>query len=440
MNQTNVSQSDSSFDPFDEATPDDKVELRALKQALQLSGGFRLIFARCNVLPYRQRLIARLQSELPALNIQLIHFDRPIKHLLDEMRPHLADPLPDAVFVTGLESSIAESSVEDRSRFIANLNAARNSFSRVIPRPLVLWVTEKTLAAIFTGAPDFFSIRAGVYFFVAAPESADEIASSLTDETAQQIDSLMRAEKQDRIAAIRSLLADYESQPAGKRDLESEMHLNLQLGLLFDARGAADEARISYERSLAIARQLGDKHNEGVILGNLGNAYAALGEVRRAIEQYEQALEIAREIGDRRGEGNRLTNLGDAYQKLGDAKQAIDYYEQVLTIDREIEDKSGEAIDLGSIGDVYLDSGDAKRAIEYYDLALNASRRASDQELEAEQLERLSRACNELGDRDRAIANAESALEICERIDPEQAKAVRERLSEWRIQTGKKAG
>ncbi len=416
-------------DPFDTAPPDEKVELRALKQALQLAAqspaAFRLIFARCDVTPYRQRLIARLQSELPALNIQVINFDQPIKHLLDEMRPRIADPLPDAIFITGLESSVAESSVEGgKSPFIANLNAARNSFSRIVPRPLVWWVTEKTLAVVFGGAPDFFSIRAGVYFFVAAPESAGEIASSLTGETTQQIENLMRAEKQDRIAAIRSLLADYESHPADKRDLDAEMNLNFQLGALYYARGAADEARMTNERALAIARQLDDKHNEGVILGNLGLAYSALGEVRRAIEHYEQALAISREIGDRRGEGADLGNLGNAYSALGEVRRAIEHYEQALAIAREIGDRRGEGAHLGNLGLAYSALGEVRRAIEHYEQALAIAREIGDRRNEGAWLGNLGNAYLKLEEWEKSVECYEQALAIAREIENKNGESI----------------
>jgi hypothetical protein len=61
-------------------------------------------------------------------------------------------------------------------------------------------------------------------------------------------------------------------------------------------RGAIDY----YDQALVIAREIGYRRGEGIVLGNMGLAYHNLGETRRAIEPH---LAIAREIGDRQAEG-----------------------------------------------------------------------------------------------------------------------------------------
>jgi tetratricopeptide (TPR) repeat protein len=114
-----------------------------------------------------------------------------------------------------------------------------------------------------------------------------------------------RAETDDEAAR---LCDDYPN--AGVYVLELRQHPRDQIGWM--------------EAALAAARKLENRANEGVHLGNLGNAYADLGAPRRAIEFYEQYLSIAREIGDRRGEGQALGNLGNAYYALGETRQAIE--------------------------------------------------------------------------------------------------------------------
>jgi hypothetical protein len=49
------------------------------------------------------------------------------------------------------------------------------------------------------------------------------------------------------------------------------------------------------DQALEIARDIGDRRNEGIVLGNLGLAYADLGQVEKAREYLQAALAIARE-------------------------------------------------------------------------------------------------------------------------------------------------
>src|SRR5690348_6375366 len=88
--------------PFETTVPDEETELGALAAALRLADGFKLLFARCNQYDQRQRLIAALKARLPSLNIQDIYLREPIPHLLDALREQIAEPPPDAVFVSGL--------------------------------------------------------------------------------------------------------------------------------------------------------------------------------------------------------------------------------------------------------------------------------------------------------------------------------------------------
>ena len=91
------------------------------------------------------------------------------------------------------------------------------------------------------------------------------------------------------------------------------------------------------EAALNAARQLQDRPNEGVHLGNLGIAWKDLGEVRKAIEYYEQALIISREIGDRHGEGTHLGNLGGAWRNLGDKAKACALMKEAVQMLEQIE-------------------------------------------------------------------------------------------------------
>jgi tetratricopeptide (TPR) repeat protein len=69
----------------------------------------------------------------------------------------------------------------------------------------------------------------------------------------------------------------------------------------------------------------------------MGNAYHSLGENQKAIELHEEALAIAREIGDRQGEGLILFNISIVLDEIGDRAQATDYAKSALKILEQIE-------------------------------------------------------------------------------------------------------
>ena len=74
-----------------------------------------------------------------------------------------------------------------------------------------------------------------------------------------------------------------------------------------------EEEAIEYlNLHLKIAKEVGDKHGEGLAYSNLGNAYFSLGDLKKAIEYHNLDLKIAKEVGDKHGEGGAHSNLGNA--------------------------------------------------------------------------------------------------------------------------------
>ncbi len=67
---------------------------------------------------------------------------------------------------------------------------------------------------------------------------------------------------------------------------------------------------------MAIHREIGDRREEGRVLGHIGTAYGNVEQDQEALESYEQALAITREIGNRFGEGSALGNIGNMYKDI----------------------------------------------------------------------------------------------------------------------------
>jgi len=101
-------------------------------------------------------------------------------------------------------------------------------------------------------------------------------------------------------------------------------------------KGDYDKALDCYERSLAIADELGNKRGNGMNLGNIGYVYWNKGDYDKAMDYYERALAIADELGDKHGMGYSLNNIGSVYYYKGDYKNAEEYLEKSLAIQKEI--------------------------------------------------------------------------------------------------------
>jgi tetratricopeptide (TPR) repeat protein len=184
------------------------------------------------------------------------------------------------------------------------------------------------------------------------------------------------------------------------------------------------QAIASYEKSLDLAREIGDRQGEGNSLGNLGNAYDSLGQYERAIDYHQQSLAIKREIGNRQGEGNSLGGLGNAYDSLGQYERAIDYHQQYLTISREIGDRQGEGNSLGNLGNAYDGLGQYERAIDLYQQRLTISREIGDRAGEGRALGNLGNAYNSLGQYERAIDYHQQYLTISREIGDRNGEAI----------------
>ncbi len=179
-----------------------------------------------------------------------------------------------------------------------------------------------------------------------------------------------------------------------------------------------------YERSLEIAKEIGDKAGESICYAGLGTAYHDLGDFKKAIEYYERSLEIFKEIGNKAGESTCYTGLGNAYLNLGDFKKAIGYYERSLEIKKEIGDKAGESTCYTGLGNAYHDLGDFKKAIGYYERSLEIKKEIGDKAGESICYAGLGTAYHDLGNIKKAIEYHERSLEIFKEIGNKAGESI----------------
>ncbi len=109
-----------------------------------------------------------------------------------------------------------------------------------------------------------------------------------------------------------------------------------------------EEAEGLHRESLAIKREIGDRHGESQSLDNLGIVAGRHGDLDEAERLCRESLAIKREVGDRQGEASSLGNLGNVAYNRGDYDEAERLHRESVRINNEI------GVPLG---DWYIENG-----------------------------------------------------------------------------------
>ena len=199
-------------------------------------------------------------------------------------------------------------------------------------------------------------------------------------------------------------------------DKAREGHAYSSLGNVYQSMGVFKQAVKYHNQALSIAKELGDRVGEGGAYGNLGNAYDSLGDFKQAVRYHNQDLSIAKELGYRAGEGRAYGNLGNAYQSLGDFKQAVTYHNQDLSIAKELGDRAGEGDAYGNLGNAYQSLGDFKQAEKYHNQHLSIAKELGDRAGEGRAYGNLGNAHQSLGDFKQAVDYHNQHLSIAKEL------------------------
>ncbi|KAI8506826.1 hypothetical protein Bbelb_152650 [Branchiostoma belcheri] len=94
-----------------------------------------------------------------------------------------------------------------------------------------------------------------------------------------------------------------------------------------------------YKQHLALARQLKDRHEEGLAYDRLGRAHFELEEYEIALDLYQRLLKMRKEDRDKKAQITAHKNIAKSYKKLGKKGQAKSQYQSAITIAMETGDK-----------------------------------------------------------------------------------------------------
>ena len=188
------------------------------------------------------------------------------------------------------------------------------------------------------------------------------------------------------------------------------------LGNYYDGVADFREAIRNYTEALSIFKEIGLRAEEGRAFGHLGNTHHSLGNFKQAIEYHNQNLSIAKEVGDRAGVGIAYCNLGSAYNSLGNFKQALEYHQQSLGIAKEVGDRAGEGRTYCNLGNAYQSLGNFKQAIEYHNQDLSIAKEVGNRAGEGRAYGNLGNVYQSLGNFKQAIEYHHQDLRIAKEI------------------------
>ncbi|WP_377267547.1 tetratricopeptide repeat protein [Peterkaempfera sp. SMS 1(5)a] len=174
----------------------------------------------------------------------------------------------------------------------------------------------------------------------------------------------------------------------------------------------------------------GDDHPHEAVstLGNLAALHGRQGEYEQSLTYSQQALQLAREVGDRYSEAMLVGNIGAACTKLKRFDEAVDYLRTALAQHEADGNVYSQAFVLHNLGAAHQDAGRSDESADCYQQALELRRRIGDRHGEATTLALMAELAQSRSRPDQASRLWRTALAIFEDLGDPAAGEVRARL------------
>ncbi|MFI7103740.1 tetratricopeptide repeat protein [Streptomyces sp. NPDC050161] len=173
------------------------------------------------------------------------------------------------------------------------------------------------------------------------------------------------ADARHQAGRIEEAARDAEEALAAYRARDDRPNVGRALRLLSSIhleRGAPAEARRAATEAVNIALDLRHHVLEGFWLIALGNAQRALGEHSEALVSFQRSAALHRRLGDRSREAMAWQGAGETYRAMGRLVEAADFHRRAVAAHRELGDHWQEALALDALADALAaDDGDRSR-------------------------------------------------------------------------------
>ncbi|WP_445253324.1 tetratricopeptide repeat protein [Nodularia sp. LEGE 04288] len=364
-------------------------------------GSLNLLIAVCDYENYRQEIIFRYQAELQpdirCYHVTLARNEPSLKAAIQQLvesEEYLQQHQPAVITVTGVEQlyflRLGESQSE-QEKFFGYLQWTREAL-REFPFTIVLWVTNQVLVNLIKKAPDFWSWRNGVFYFICKPKNIVHVQDF------EQIRNILENGELSNlndgkysglpIADLERLVEQLEQQDNHKNP-KLLISLYSQLGSIYQRRlekGEAPDYQQEenlaikyYSQAINLQTELGLETDLATSLNNLALLYESQGRYDQAEPLYLQALELRKRLlGDNHPlVASSLNNLALLYNSQGRYDQAEPLYLQALELRKRLlgDNHPDVATSLNNLASLYKSQGRYDQAEPLFLQALELNKR-----------------------------------------------------------------
>jgi tetratricopeptide (TPR) repeat protein len=211
------------------------------------------------------------------------------------------------------------------------------------------------------------------------------------------------------LTLFREALALSEEHRSAKGQAEALFHV----GLVYQLQRGLKRARPFFERSLAAAREAGDRLQQSSAHRHLGFADEEAGQWDEALAHHQQALSLREQMSYSRGVMFQLSSVGHVLcVGKQDCAAAEPYFLRAAVLALELDEPLGEVEARMGLGRVAQSRNEGPLARKQFDAALLAARRAGDPVSEAQVGLALSEVLAEAGQRSESLRALETAWEL----------------------------
>jgi len=205
-----------------------------------------------------------------------------------------------------------------------------------------------------------------------------------------------------------------ESLASNKEDL---IYIYNLLGLILKSMGYSNDALLYYDRSLSLAKELGDTYMKAKILNNIATIYANNGEFDEALSYYNESLSLITNEKDR---ASIYNNIASIYYIKGDYDKAAEYFQKAIEIAERYKDYHNASRIKLNLGVIYEVAGDYENAEKYLTEGLEGVKRAGDEFWEAKGYSYFGALYRDKGEKETAIEYYTHAYNLFKSIGAEK--------------------